>query len=262
MQNSTSENKRNFIRQLATLTAIIATFVVNVVSNIFPIGGMRIGEISNTLFANVLIIPANYAFAIWGLIYLGLFALGIYQFLPSQRADEDLRKTGYLLVIASIAQIIWVYLFLSQLFALSAIAILFILIPLIVIYLRLDIGKKRVSQIKKWCVHFPISIYLGWISVATIVNIASALYFYGGDGWGISPEIWTAMMLFVAFALAAVFVFQRRDFAYTGVTVWALVAIAIQQWNNSLLRNLALILAIALVVIITMKSVKPQQTGM
>jgi hypothetical protein len=70
------------------------------------------------------------------------------------------------------------------------------------------------------------------------------------------------MMLFVAFALAAVFVFQRRDFAYTGVTVWALVAIAIQQWNNSLLRNLALILAIALLVIITMKSVKPQQTGM
>jgi hypothetical protein len=261
MQNTTSQNKRDFIRQMATLTAIIATFVVNVISNIYPIGGLRIGEISNTLFANVLIIPANYAFAIWGLIYLGLFALGIYQFLPSQRADEDFRKTGYLLVIASIAQILWVYLFLSQLFAFSVIAMLFILIPLIVIYLRLDIGKKRVSQSKKWCVHFPISIYLGWISVATIVNIASALYFYGWDGWGISPEIWTAMMLFVAFALAAVFVFQRQDFAYTGVTVWALVAIAIQHWNNSLLRNLALILAIVLVVMITMKSIKPQRTG-
>lgn len=79
-------------------------------------------EISNTLFKNVLIIPANYAFAIWGLIYLGLFAFGIYQALPNQRDEPDLRKTGYLLMIACVAQSIWVYLFLSRLFALSVIA--------------------------------------------------------------------------------------------------------------------------------------------
>ncbi|MDP5337360.1 MAG: tryptophan-rich sensory protein [Nodularia sp. (in: cyanobacteria)] len=261
MQNSTSGNDGDFIRQIATLTAIIGAFLVNVVSNLFPLNGFRIGDISNTLFANVLIIPANYAFAIWGLIYLGLFALAIYQFLPNQRHDVDLRKTGYLLVIASVAQSIWVYLFLSKLFALSVMVILLILLPLIAAYLRLGIGKKRVSQSKKWCVHFPISIYLGWISVATIVNVASWLYFVGWNGWGISAQLWTAMMLLVAFCVAAVIVNQRRDFAYTGVTVWALVAIALKQWNNSLLRNVALILAIALIVMITVKSVQNQRTG-
>ncbi|MBE9198947.1 MULTISPECIES: tryptophan-rich sensory protein [unclassified Nodularia (in: cyanobacteria)] len=261
MQKSTSGNDGDFIRQIVTLTAIIGAFVVNVVSNIFPLNGLRIGDISNTLFANVLIIPANYAFAIWGLIYLGLFALAIYQFLPNQRHDVDLRQIGYFLVIASVAQSIWVYLFLSRLFALSVIAMMLILIPLIAAYLRLGIGKQRVPQMKKWCVHFPISIYLGWISVATIVNVASWLYSQGWNGWGLSAELWTAMMLFVAFVIAAVIAIQRRDFAYTGVTIWALVAIALKQWNNSLLRNLALVLAIALLVIITIKSLQNERTA-
>ena len=259
MRKFTSVKNRDYMRQFATFTAIIGAFVVNVVSNIFPLNGLSIGEISNTVFAEVLIIPANYAFAIWGLIYLGLFALAIYQLLPKQRSDGYLRKTGYLLVIASVAQGIWVYLFLSRLFALSVIAMVLILASLIAVYMRLDIGRKGVSKIKKWCVHFPISIYLGWISVATIVNVASWLYFVEWNGWGISAELWTAMMLLVASLIAAFFVNKRRDFAYTGVTVWALIAIAIKQWNNSLLRNLALILAIALILMITIKSLQNQR---
>ena len=59
-------------------------------------------------------------------------------------------------------------------------------------------------------------------------------------------------MLLIAAAIATVIAVQHRDIAYTGVTVWALVAIAFKQWNNPLLRNLAigLALAIALVVVI------------
>ncbi|MBW4613618.1 MAG: tryptophan-rich sensory protein [Desmonostoc vinosum HA7617-LM4] len=259
MQQSTSDNFRDFVRQLATLVAIFGAFIINVVSNVFPLNGLTIGEISNSLFKDVLIIPANYAFAIWGLIYLGLFALAIYQFLPAQRHDLDLRKIGYLLVIASVAQCIWVYLFLSRLFALSIVAILLILLPLIIAYVRLGIGKTRVSQSKKWCVYLPVSIYLGWISVATIVNIASALYSQGWNGWGISFSTWTVVILLAAFAIAAVIAIQRRDIAYPGVTIWALVAIAFKQWNNTLIRNVALILALILVLAIVMKNLRTQQ---
>lgn len=259
MQQSTQGNNRDFLRQLITLAAIIGAFVVNVISNVFPLNGLSIGQISNTLFKNVLIIPANYAFAIWGLIYLGLFALGIYQFLPSQKDDSDLRNTGYLLVIASIAQSIWVYLFLSRLFALSVVAMLLILLPLIGVYLRLDSGNKSVSRGKKWYIQAPISIYLSWISVATIVNVACALYFQGWNGWGISGEIWTVILLLIASAIAAIIVIQRRDIAYAGVTVWAILAIAIKHWNNPILRNVALALVIALVLIAIIKSSRTKQ---
>jgi hypothetical protein len=74
MQQSTSNHNQDFIRQLITLVAVVGAFVVNVASNIFPLNGLSIGAISNTLFKDVLIIPANYAFVIWGVIYLGLFA--------------------------------------------------------------------------------------------------------------------------------------------------------------------------------------------
>ncbi|MEH1805285.1 tryptophan-rich sensory protein [Nostoc sp.] len=259
MQQSTRGNYRDLWRQLVTLAAIFGAFFINVVSNIFPLNGLSIGEISNTLFKNVLIIPANYAFAIWGLIYLGLFAFGVYQVLPNQRHEPDLRKTGYLLVIACIAQSIWVYLFLSRLFALSIIAMLLILLPLIAVYVELEIGKSRVPRLKKWCIHFPISIYLGWISVATIVNVACALDFHRWNGWGISAVIWTLIMALIATAVAAVMVIQRRDIAYTGVTVWALVAIAVKHSDNSMLRNTVLILAIVLVLTATINRLRTQQ---
>lgn len=160
MQQPTQVNNRDFLRQLATLAAIIGAFFVNAISNVFPLNGLSIGAISNNLFKNVLIIPANYAFAIWGLIYLGLFAFGVYQFLPNQKDDSNLRNTGYLLVIACIAQSVWVYLFLSRLFVLSVVAMLLILLPLINVYLRLDIGNQRIPRLKKWLIHAPISIYL------------------------------------------------------------------------------------------------------
>ena len=259
MQQSTRGNYRDLWRQLVILAAIFGAFVINVVSNIFPLNGLNIGEISNTLFKNVLIIPANYAFAIWGLIYLGLFAFGVYQALPNQRHEPDLRKTGYLLVIACVAQSIWVYLFLSRLFAISVIAMLLILLPLIGVYVQLEIGKSRVPRLKRWCIHFPISIYLGWISVATIVNVACALDFHGWNGWGISAVIWTLIMVFIATAVAVVMVIQRRDIAYTGVTVWALVAIALKHFDNSMLRNTVFILAIFLVLTATINRLRTQQ---
>ncbi len=172
-----------------------------------------------------------------------MFAFGIYQFLPNQKDDSDLRNTGYLLVIASIAQSIWVYLFLSRLFVLSVVAMLLILLPLIGVYLRLNIGNQPVTRQKKWCIHRPISIYLSWISVATIVNVACALYFQGWNGWGISAQVWTVILLLIATAIAAVIVIQRQDIAYAGVTVWAILAIAIKHWNNPILRNTALALS-------------------
>ncbi|MEI2583537.1 tryptophan-rich sensory protein [Scytonema sp. PRP1] len=258
MQQSNSSYDRDFLRQLVTLAAIIGAFVVNVVSNIFPLNGLNIGEISNTLFKNVQVIPANYAFAIWGLIYLGLFALGIYQVLPNQRHDSDLRKISYLLVIACFAQSIWVYLFLSRLFALSVVAMLGILLPLMTIYVRLGIGTNPVSRIKKWCVTIPISIYLAWISVATIVNVACALYFVGWNGWGISAQVWTVIMLLVAAALATFIAVQRRDIAYPGVTVWALVAVAMKQWDNPTLRIVSLVCAVALIMLIVIKYSRTQ----
>jgi TspO/MBR family len=189
-------------RQVTTLAAVLGSIAINTLSNVFPLNGVSIGKLSNTLFASVQIIPANYAFAIWGLIYIGLIAFGIYQLQPSQRENPRLQHSGYLLTIACIAQCAWIYLFLDRLFPLSNLAMLGILIPLIVMYQRLEIGRERVSRQERWFIHLPISIYLGWISVATIVNVAIGLYSLNWDGWGIAPSVWTVVMMTIAGVIA------------------------------------------------------------
>lgn len=97
---------------------------------------------------------------------------------------------------------------------------------------------------------------MSWISVATIVNVACALYSQGWNGWGISGEVWTVIMLLIATAIAVAIFIQRQDIAYIGVTLWAILAIAFKHWNNSILRNVALALVIALVLITIIKIVR------
>ncbi|NHC37768.1 tryptophan-rich sensory protein [Scytonema millei] len=262
MKASTQGSGRGILLPLATLLAILATLSVNALSNFFPVRGLNIGEIANTILQGVQITPANYAFAIWGLIYLGLIAYGIYQMLPAQRQNSTLHQVNVLLIIACLAQIAWVYLFTLQLFWLSVIAMLAILIPLIGAYLQLEIGK-RVSRKFKWLVHVPFSIYLGWISVATIVNIASALYISNWDGWGVSPVGWTVIMLLIGAAIASVVALQRADIAFTLVFIWAYVAIAVRHLylNNSAISITAVVAAIVLAVLLGFSRVKSKERG-
>jgi hypothetical protein len=216
------------LRQFLTVFAILGSFAVNAISNIRPWGGKNIGAISNTQFANVLITPANYAFAIWGVIYLGLIGFCVYQFLPVSKQHPRLKPISYLLVLACVAQALWVYLFLARLFALSVVAMVVILVSLIGAYLQLEADRSPSPQ-DRWLLRVPFSVYLGWISVATVVNVALALYAANWNGWGVAPEIWTVLMLAISTGLGIALLYQRRDVAFALVLVWAFVAIAVKR---------------------------------
>ena len=95
----------------------------------------------------------------------------------------------------------------------------------------------------------PISIYLGWITVATVVNVAIALYSVNWGGWGISSEVWTVFVMLISAAIAAIVNVQRGDMAYLLVIVWALVAIVIRQMSTPLIAVTGGVLAIALVLL-------------
>ncbi|MFH7242164.1 MAG: tryptophan-rich sensory protein [Spirulina sp.] len=222
--NATPSNpKAGLGLAIGTIVAIIATLAVNTLSNLYPPGGQNVGEISNTVLAGVLITPANYAFIIWGVIYLGLIAYGIYQFHSERRSDPQIQRVNQRLILACVAQVIWIFLFTWQSFAASILAMLVILGSLIDIYITLGIGQVRTSRQRRWMAHIPFSLYLGWIAVATIVNIAATLY---AAGWGGNPMVWTVVMMGVAILLGAVVLWQRRDITFALVFIWALGAIA------------------------------------
>ena len=231
------------LRQWTNFILIISAFLANILANIAPLNGLNIGEISNTFFTNVLIIPASSAFIIWGVIYLGLISLAIYQLLPSN--SQSMGYLGYFLPLASLAQIIWLVCFQLRWFILSILPMLMILSALIVLYLRLPPKSGKTY----WLVHQPISIYLGWISVATIVNIASALDYNNWDGWGLTSSVWTVIMMAVGSLLGACACWEKSDFAYPGVIIWALFWIGVANQSSSFIVACAGILAFALVIV-------------
>lgn len=234
------------------LILILAAFIMNIWANLAPLTGLSIGEISRQYFSEVLIIPANYAFAIWGLIYLGLICLGIYGILPKNQDHPLFKNMGYLLAISSFVQIIWVFLFQFRFFALSVLAMIGILIPLIILYQKLEINLMPISLSERWLINYPISLYLGWISVATIINIASALNNINWKGAGISPLIWTIILLTLSSVLAIFLRIKRNDRVYPGVVIWALGAIAVKHWEQNSLALVSLGLGVILGIVLTL----------
>jgi len=232
------------------LLALIVTLVVNGLANALPINGLNTGQISDRF--QVYFVPAGYVFSIWGLIYLGLLAFGIYQALPAQRGNARLQRIGYWIVLGCLANAVWILLWHFGFFLWTLVAMFALLITLIVIYLRLGIGRAAVPSVERWVVHTPVSIYLGWITVATVANVTDVLWYLGWGGWGISPQTWAVIMLFVAAGIALLVNWTRADVAYVLVIVWAFVGIAVKQANVEAVaraaRALALIVALPLVV--------------
>ena len=214
-------------RQVLNLLTLVATIAANGLANALPLNGQTTGEISDRF--QVYFVPAGYVFSIWGLIYLGLTAFAIYQALPAQRDNPRLRSIGYLFALSCLANIAWLFLWHYELFPLTLGAMLALLLLLIAIYLRLGIGRARVPLAEKWLVRVPFSIYLGWITVATIANATSLLDYLNWSGWGISPEAWTVIMLLAAVGIASAVSLTRGDVAYMLVIIWALVGIAVKH---------------------------------
>lgn len=223
---------KNTIRQVINAVAIAGAIIINVLANALPINNITTAAISDS-FA-VFFVPAGYVFAIWGVIYIGLIAFAIYQALPAQRQNPRLQRAGYLPTVSALANAAWIFLWHYQQFPATLVVMLVLLVSLILTYLRLDIGRVAVSRVERWCVDIPTSVYLGWITVATIANVTTLLSYLGWSGWGISPELWAVIMLVIAAAVTLIVGLTRRDIAYMLVIIWATIGIAVKHAGTPL----------------------------
>lgn len=239
------------ILKYANIVAFILTVIVNsLAGSTTLIGGQDTAAVSDKY--PTLVTPAGYVFAIWGIIYLLLGVFVVYSALPKQKSSDFVSRIGWLFVISSILNIAWLFVWQYEILAASAVIISAFLLSLIAIYLRLNIGKGRVTLGEKLAVHLPFSVYLGWLSIATIANISATLVAYSWDGFGISPEIWAILIVAVVLVLTMLMLGIRKDIAYALVVVWALVGISVNQSNTNVVLATqvgAVIAAIALVVI-------------
>jgi hypothetical protein len=218
---------RDIFRQILVIISILATIVVNGLANALPINGQNTGAISDRF--HVYFVPAGYVFSIWGVIYIGLIAFAIYQALPAQRENPRLRSTGWWICLGGLANIAWIFLWHYNQFPWTLVAMLVLLGTLIITYLNLGIGKSKVSASETWMARVPFSIYLGWITVATVANVTDVLDFVKWNRFGIAPEIWMGVVLAAVLVISMLMNFTRRDVAYALVILWALAGISVKQ---------------------------------
>ena len=231
---------KDLLRQIVNVVATIITVIFNVFST--TIFGRSVGEISDQ--HPVLITPAGYAFAIWGIIYAGLIAFAIYQALPAQRTNPRLRRIGYYYVVSCIGNVAWEYVWLHEQINLSLIMMFVIFVSLLLIYLRVDINRENVSTAESWCVNAPFGLYLGWITVASIVNVSVVLVQIGWNGFGMSPVTWTILLLCVALAIGLFVGWRCRDIVYLAVFAWSFIAILIKNAGSTAITMVAIVLTV------------------
>lgn len=218
---------KDILRQIANLISTLIALTVNILASALPLNGQNTGEISDRF--QVYFVPAGYVFAIWFLIFIGWLVFAVYQFLPAQKESPRLRRLGYLFAISGLFNAAWLFAWHYNYFGLSVLLMLTLLGLLIASYLRLDVNRVSVSRSERWSVDIPVSIYLGWITVATVANITSWLYSVDWNGFGISAPVWAVIMIVVASIVGLLMALARRDAAYLFVLVWSFIGIAVKQ---------------------------------
>lgn len=258
------------IFQILNAITVISVIIINILANALPLFGVNTGQVSDA-YPNFFT-PAGYVFSIWFIIYIQAIIFMIYQVRSSQRDKAYLTQINFFYFFAGLANMAWIFAFhFSYAFMVynppyflgSVILLLVVFLMLLVSYLRLSIGIKPLQRSEKLAVHLHFSVYLGWISVATIAALASAINLIIP---GIPAEIQhiaTATMLVIALLLTLLMIYLRRDYGFALVILWAGVGIAVKQLLIPVIAYtaiaIAIILVIALIIIPYIKKSNPIQ---
>ena len=255
------------------LISIIILIAWNGYANTGNFNGKTVGDLSaeyNNLFT-----PASYAFSIWGLIFLMLMVFGVYgvysafartstavpeKGVPSYKTDF-VKTTAPYFLIANIFCTAWVAFWLEEMVAISIICMLGILISLLMCVKKLDMEIWDAPFPIIAFVWWPLCLFSGWISVATIANFSAWL----NSIFEISIDVQiyvTIAMIVVAFLVNLGMVIYRnmREFALVGV--WALAAIFIRHQDDySNIAYTAIVCAVILLIATGIHGAKNAKTN-
>lgn len=229
-----------YTKVLVLVSTLFAIFV-NSLAVLLPLNNKTTQELSDAI--PTLFTPAGYVFSIWGVIYLGMISFSVYQFVSKTEVSD---KTNAAFILSNFANAAWIFAWHFQLVYVSVLIMLVLLFSLIYVYKTLPSLSLKGSLAAK----LPISIYLGWISVATIANIAAALYVANWNGFGIEHATWSIIMIAVASVLGLVMLYRNKDIAFAAVLVWSFFGIYNKFVSVENLRTASLLMVIILIIAI------------
>jgi hypothetical protein len=244
-QPTSADRARQTGVTVAEVLCVLGTLV-----GVGVIGGTEVAQSSGGALAAdaTLIAPAGPAFSIWSVIYAGLAAYTVWQWLPGQATDERHRRTGWLAAASMLLNAAWLLVTRQGWIWVSVVVIVALVVVLGVLVRRLT-ERPSFGLVETVVVDGTFGAYLGWVCVATCANITAALVSSGVEPGPPVSELWAvvvlaiaagvgvllarrlggryAVALAIAWGLAWIAVGRASDEPRSSVTAWAAVIAAV-----------------------------------
>ncbi|ANY19674.1 hypothetical protein A6F68_01156 [Tsuneonella dongtanensis] len=245
------------LRPVAQKVAVLMAVILQIGAGFLPrLGiGQEVGARSDTV--DTLVTPAGWAFAIWGPLFAGAVLFSIYQLLPAQRADRLLDRVAWPAAGTFAANGVWsLYVQTAAIDAVSVVIIAASLACALIAYRRIARFERPLATRERWLVMLPLSALAAWLTAATIVNVTSALTFYGWGGNGSQPAL-AAAIIIVGGVIAALAVYRERgNPVYAAVFLYALFAIHADGGQRASLVAFATLAAALTVIFATVAALR------
>jgi hypothetical protein len=229
------------IKKLLLLSSLGFMLVMNVLAELLPFNNISTAAVSDSF--KVFFVPAGYVFAIWGVIYLTQIWFSYSLIRNSRQHEQLLNRLLPWVVAGNIANGLWLVAWHYLQIYLTLPLMLVLLVSLCAQFLLIYSSQKRERAYT-----IPTGIYLGWITVATVANVTDVLYSLDWGGFGISGQVWAAVLILVAATLGVVMLIRHKQIPYAAVIAWAVIGIAVKFSDEMLIVAATGVAVVALII--------------
>lgn len=179
-----------------------------------------------------LLAPAGPAFSIWSVVYLGLFAYTVWQWLPGQASRQRHRAIGWWVAASMLLNAGWLLVVQQGWIWVSVAVIIALALVLKTLVGRLTTVAPA-GAADRVVTDGTFGLYLGWVAVATCANITAALV---GSGVEPGPTGAAAAAVAVLAVVAVLGVLYARWFgarvAVAAAMAWGLAWIVVGRLGD------------------------------
>lgn len=197
------------------------TLAVNTLGALGLINGLSQKQVSDMY--PTLITPSPSTFGIWSIIY-SLLLISVVVMIIKKRDSyyqKAVDRITLLFRISCVLNILWIIAFSYVQIALSSLLIFAFVVTLSFIDRRL----ATIQEGKRWLLPLTFGLYMGWLFIATVVNIAATLVKLRWNGFGLSDEVWAIVVLIVAVFLVIAVLLINRNAVFPLPVAWAYLGI-------------------------------------
>jgi len=229
------------VRSILNIASFFAVIFMNYIANALPLNGVTQKEISAGYQSYIT--PAGYVFSIWGLIYLGLTFYIIIQTLPKWVDNKIIRSLDLPFILSCICNISWIIVWHYFYLTISVMMMLGLLLSLIGLYICL---KQHIQTDHSWfgIIRSTFSIYLGWVGLATVLNISIWLNSLNLGNIFFSSQYFVILLLGIVCLIYLYVAFTQREVALISVLAWASLGIGIKNQLHNLVFIASLLIFI------------------